>query len=177
MVNQYCVHSFARNWQFPFLNQLKGENDRRKYLMINLHERMLPTLAGVEPVTSWSPVGRRIQGRFKVTYTRCMLSKMSRRNTMQVLKVLVIMVEEIARVNEIDDGRMHARTENQTPMSHHANRCDKNIWCRCALDAPHWNASNEYPQHVFMKKWKTRAGVCKTLCPKLPYFNTACPWQ
>ena len=24
----------------------------------NLHERMLPTLAGVEPATSWSPVGR-----------------------------------------------------------------------------------------------------------------------
>ena len=29
--------------------------------MINLHERMLPTLAGVEPATSWSPVGGRIQ--------------------------------------------------------------------------------------------------------------------
>ena len=47
--------------QLPFLNQRKGENDRRKYFMINLHERMLPTWAGVEPVTSWSPVGRRIQ--------------------------------------------------------------------------------------------------------------------
>ena len=61
MVNQYCAHSFARNWQLPFLNQRKGENDRRKYFMINLHERMLPTSAGVEPATSWSPVGRRIQ--------------------------------------------------------------------------------------------------------------------
>ena len=29
--------------------------------MINLHEGMLPTSAGVEPATSWSPVGRRIQ--------------------------------------------------------------------------------------------------------------------
>ena len=29
--------------------------------MTNLHERMLPTSAGVEPMTSWSPVGRRIQ--------------------------------------------------------------------------------------------------------------------
>ena len=29
--------------------------------MINLHERMLPTLAGVEPATSWSPVRWRIQ--------------------------------------------------------------------------------------------------------------------
>ena len=45
----------------PFLNQRKGENDRRKYFMINLHERMLPTSTGVEPSTSWSPVGRRIQ--------------------------------------------------------------------------------------------------------------------
>ena len=26
--------------------------------MINLHERMLPTSAGVKPATSWSPVGR-----------------------------------------------------------------------------------------------------------------------
>ena len=33
-VNQYCVHSFARNWQLPFLNQRKWENDRRKYFMI-----------------------------------------------------------------------------------------------------------------------------------------------
>ena len=41
MVNQYCAHSFARNWQLPFLNQRKGENDRRKYFMINLHERIL----------------------------------------------------------------------------------------------------------------------------------------
>ena len=57
----YCAHSFARNWQLPFLNQRKGENDHRKYFTINLHERMLPTLEGVEPVTSWSPVGRHIQ--------------------------------------------------------------------------------------------------------------------
>ena len=47
--------------ELPFLNQRKGENDRRKYFMINLYERTLPTSAGVEPATSWSPVGRRIQ--------------------------------------------------------------------------------------------------------------------
>ena len=29
--------------------------------MINLHERMLLTSAGVEPATSWSPIGQRIQ--------------------------------------------------------------------------------------------------------------------
>ena len=49
----------------PFLNQRKGENDRRKYFMINLHEWMLPTSARVEPATSWSPVGRRIQLRYR----------------------------------------------------------------------------------------------------------------
>ena len=45
-VNQYCAHSYVRNRQLPFLNQLKGGTACRKYLMINLHERMLPTLAG-----------------------------------------------------------------------------------------------------------------------------------
>ena len=39
----------ARNWQLPFLNQRKGENDSRKYFMINLHERMLPTRCGSNP--------------------------------------------------------------------------------------------------------------------------------
>ena len=45
-VNQYSAHSFARNWQLPFLNKQKRENDRRKYFMVNLHERMLLTWAG-----------------------------------------------------------------------------------------------------------------------------------
>ena len=84
-VNQYCAHSFARNWQLPFLNQWKGENDCGKYFMINLHERILltsgrwgrwgggggvnlrppglqsdptdPQRLRTEPTTSWSPVG------------------------------------------------------------------------------------------------------------------------
>ena len=47
--------------ELPFLNQRKGDYDRRKYFTINLHKRMLPTSAGVEPATSWSPVGRHIQ--------------------------------------------------------------------------------------------------------------------
>ena len=49
LFNQYCAHSFARNWKLPFLNQRKEENDHRKYFVVNLHERMLPTSAGVEP--------------------------------------------------------------------------------------------------------------------------------
>ena len=45
-----CAHSFTRNGQLLFLNQLKGENDRRNYfmIMINLHKWMLPDLAGIE---------------------------------------------------------------------------------------------------------------------------------
>ena len=50
-VNQYCEHYFGRNWQVLFSNQRKGENDRRKYFMMNQHEKMLPT-------RRWSPVGR-----------------------------------------------------------------------------------------------------------------------
>ena len=42
----------------PFLNQQNEENDRRKYLIINLHERILPRPAGIEPAISWSPVDR-----------------------------------------------------------------------------------------------------------------------
>ena len=33
MLNQYCAHSFVRNWQLLFLNQWMGENDHRKYFM------------------------------------------------------------------------------------------------------------------------------------------------
>ena len=41
-VYKYCAHSFARNWQLPFLNQWKEQNDHRKYFMVNLHKRILP---------------------------------------------------------------------------------------------------------------------------------------
>ena len=47
--HEYCVHSFARNWQLPFLNQQNREIGPRKYFMINLHERMLPAWRGSTP--------------------------------------------------------------------------------------------------------------------------------
>ena len=58
MVNQYCAHSFARNWQLFFLNQRKGENDRRKYFMIKSPWKKVADPAGVKLTTSWSPVKR-----------------------------------------------------------------------------------------------------------------------
>ena len=61
LLNSTCAHSFTRNWQLPFLNQQKGENDCRIYFMINLHKRVLPDPVGKEPTTlisrPWSPVG------------------------------------------------------------------------------------------------------------------------
>ena len=35
-----CAQCFTGNWQPPFLNQGKGENEYRKYFMINLHKIM-----------------------------------------------------------------------------------------------------------------------------------------
>ena len=51
-----CTYFFARNWQLLFLNQRKGENNHRKYFMINLHERTLLDLAEIKSSTSWSPI-------------------------------------------------------------------------------------------------------------------------
>ena len=51
------AHSFASNWQLPFLNQRKRENGRKNYFLTNLHERMLPDVR-IEPATICIP-GRR----------------------------------------------------------------------------------------------------------------------
>ena len=51
------AHSFASNWQLPFLNQQKGENRHRNYFTTNLHERMLPDVR-IEPATIRIPGGR-----------------------------------------------------------------------------------------------------------------------
>ena len=67
------AHSFANDWQLPFLNQRKGENGHRNYFMTNLHERMLPDLTHTrwmciwparwfDPVPLYSTAARFIQG-------------------------------------------------------------------------------------------------------------------
>ena len=50
------VHSFASNWQLPFLNQLKEENGSRNYFLTKFHERMLPNVR-TEPATVHIPSG------------------------------------------------------------------------------------------------------------------------
>ena len=60
-VNQYCAHSFARNWQLLFLNQRRGENDHSKYFTIKSPRRNVANPAGVEHASSWSPVGHQTE--------------------------------------------------------------------------------------------------------------------
>ena len=55
------AHSFASNWQLPFLNQRKGENGRRNYFMTNLHERTF-LYVRIKPATVHIP-GRRASDR------------------------------------------------------------------------------------------------------------------
>ena len=50
------AHSFASNWQLPFLNQQKEENGCRNYFMTKIHERMLPDVR-IEPTTIRIPGG------------------------------------------------------------------------------------------------------------------------
>ena len=57
-----CVGSKSYPYKlFVFVFVLRFYGPVNPVQLINLHERMLPTSAGVEPATSWSPVGRRIQ--------------------------------------------------------------------------------------------------------------------
>ena len=53
-ITSTCADSFTRNWQ-PWIRR-KGENDRRKYFMMNHIVRMLLDLAEIQPAPSWSPV-------------------------------------------------------------------------------------------------------------------------
>ena len=58
-----CAHSFSSSWQLP-LNQQKGENDHRKYFVINLHRRMLPDPVGFELATHYENTPIQIYWKF-----------------------------------------------------------------------------------------------------------------
>ena len=68
--------------------------------MINLHERMLPTSAGVEPATSWSPVGRRIQlshqGRLTTT------TAATTTTTIIIITIIIIIIITDERRNAVE---------------------------------------------------------------------------
>ena len=48
------AHSFASNWQLPFLNQRERDRMARNYFMTNLHEKMLLDVK-IEPATFCMP--------------------------------------------------------------------------------------------------------------------------
>ena len=54
------AHSFASNWQLPFLNQRKGDNGRRNFFMTKFPRKNLPGVR-IEPATVCLPGGRRIR--------------------------------------------------------------------------------------------------------------------
>ena len=65
--------------------------------------------------------------RSKVSGSRCGLKRMSGRSTMQGLKVLPTIVDHKGQMKLLPDRMMHVCTENRTPMSQYASRCDKNV--------------------------------------------------
>ena len=131
----------------PFLNQRKGENDRRKYFMINLHERMLPISTGVEPATSWSPVGRRIQLSNDLGY--CI-----RLFTLEVLSQVKQMAIHYQNMPiQIYWKVNHRKIENfQTKNSNIFHISAQNIDCGYSLEPPRRGGSNEYPQSMFLSR-------------------------
>ena len=56
LYNKYCAHSFARNWQLPFLNQ--RERMTVENISGSISTKDCCRLGEVEPATSWSPVKR-----------------------------------------------------------------------------------------------------------------------
>ena len=54
------AHSFASNWQLPFLNQRKGENGRRIFFMTKSPRKNMPGVR-IEPVSVCLPGSKRIQ--------------------------------------------------------------------------------------------------------------------
>ena len=110
---------------------------------------MLPTSAGVEPVTSWSPVGRRIQ--------------LSPRSRSQVIPETFLNWYELAVLSlrkktghsrlcihvmwlvDMDPDKMLFQLKSMVIFSYF---CIKNICCGYSL-VPPLGISNEYLQHMF----------------------------
>ena len=53
------AHSFANNWQMPFLNQRKGDDERRNFFMTKFPRKNVPGVR-IEPATVCLPGGTRI---------------------------------------------------------------------------------------------------------------------
>ena len=57
-IHTFTGQAYSSKRLTSIVHILSPENDNCPSFMINLHERILPTSAEIEPATSWSPVGR-----------------------------------------------------------------------------------------------------------------------
>ena len=144
---------------------------------------MLPTSAGVKPVTSWSPVGRRIQLSHRGRYFRqdCMCTKWRLRSTCASAKSDKSLRRDYRKLrrpqadSEVSDQpallsthktlRKHAysnilkisppKNENfQIKYSDNFHISVQNIDCGYSLELPQRGGSNEYPQSMFLSRNK-----------------------
>ena len=147
--------------------------------MINLHERMLPTSAGVEPATSWSPVGRAsncaTEGGYSISINEetdsISLKLPSRSSFCQCLYInTTVCLNEYLERNKCCLNKQVFITKtclyNFDPLKPHQYIVilgftgvyiiflisAQNIDCGYSLEPPRRGGSNEYPQSMFSVK-------------------------
>ena len=148
--------------------------------MISLHERLLPTSAGVEPATSWSPVERRIQlshlGRPTATFEKCTVNVLQTRApnedanqhcssivictafTCFYFFLFVITKTCLFKYNEnfTTTPPPPPQKKENFPIKHsdifHVSA--QNIDCGYSLEPLQRGGSNEYPQSMFLSRNK-----------------------
>ena len=134
--------------------------------MINLHERMLPTSAGVEPLTSWSHC-RELGYNMMTSWCFTSLSKLKSYwdNEGVIMKVPSMKPHTVINWIQSLTLRKHAysnilkilppKNENfQIKNSYILHISDQNIDCGYSLEPPRWGGSNEYPQSMFLSRNK-----------------------
>ena len=104
--------------------------------MINLHERISPTSAGVEPATfqpaiSWSPVGRRIQ--------------LSHRGTNSGI-VNKLIRHDIQSSRQQEFG--HSKNRNKMPLTDQSENRFKLLWNYCTQANPCMHAVWSVTMHI-----------------------------
>ena len=125
--------------------------------MINLNERMLPTSAGVEPATSWSPVGRRIplshRGRLIYVVETSLYSVVKCLYVVLFLLYAVVSITKtcLFKYTEIFTNKKWKCSDKNSDMFHIS---AQNIDCGYSLEPPRRGGSNEYPQSMFLSRSK-----------------------
>ena len=132
--------------------------------MINLHERMLPTSAGVEPATFWSPVGRHIQLShrggpfFCLTWPICILCSIHSSISKKVKHIQYNLNGSNTDGSfTMDDSNSFFSPYKILPIAQ-VNKYLGNfflfyhgiVYCVYLLESPHRGNSNKYTQHIII---------------------------